>query len=231
MLQHILNGGYPVKAKQFAVIGIGRFGESLIYELCKMNHHVLAIDTSEDRIEDISRIATYAVQADATEEKTLKALDIKSFDAVIVAIGGDLQASILTVLTLQELGVQTIYAKAQNSMHGKVLEKMGTSSVIYPERDMATRLARSLVSTNIIEQIEISSEYGITEFHAPQYFSGRSLAQLRLPNKYNVTILAVKSGENIKITPPADYVIYEGDILVGFGSNDFIEKLGDIHNG
>lgn len=218
-----------MKPKQFAVIGIGRFGESLIYELRKMNHHVLAVDTREDRIEDISDIATHAVQADATDEKTLKALDIKSFNAVIVAIGGDLQASILTVLTLQELGVKTIYAKAQDTMHGKVLEKMGVPTVIYPERDMAARLARSLVSSNIIEQIEISSEYGITEFHAPKSFTGRSLAQLRLPNKYNVTILAVKSGETIIITPPADYVIHDGDILVGFGSNDFIEKLSEYN--
>lgn len=216
-----------MKPKQFAVIGIGRFGESLIRELRKRHHHVLAIDLNEDHIEDISGIATHAVQADATDEKTLKALDIQSFDAVIVAIGGDLEANILTVLTLQELGVKTIYVKAQNAMHGKVLEKMGIPTVIYPERDMALRLAKSLVSRSIIEQIEISSEYGITEFRAPKSFSGRSLAQLRLPNKYNVTILAVKSAEKIKITPPADHVINEGDILVGFGSNDFIEKLGD----
>lgn len=216
-----------MKPKQFAVIGLGRFGESLIRELRKMHHQVLAIDINEDRIEDISGIATHAVQADATDEKTLKALDINSFHAVIVGIGGDLEASILTVLTLQELGVKTIYVKAQNAMHGKVLQKMGIPRIIYPERDMALRLAKSLVSSSIIEQIEISSEYGVTEFRAPKTFSGRSLAQLRLPNKYNITILAVKSGENIKITPPANYVINEDDILVGFGTNDFIEKLGD----
>jgi trk system potassium uptake protein TrkA len=219
-----------VKVKQFAVIGIGRFGESLIYELRKMNHQVLAIDTNADRIEDIADIATHAVQADATDEKTVKALDIKGFHAVIVAIGNDLQASILTVLTLQELGVRKIIVKAQNAMHGKVLDKMGVKTIIYPERDMAVRLARSLMSSSIIEQIELSSDFGITEFRAPQQFADRSLAQLRLPNKHKVTILAVKSGDNIKVTPSAEFIIREGDILVCFGSNHFIEELSDMND-
>ncbi|MDD2619840.1 MAG: TrkA family potassium uptake protein [Syntrophomonadaceae bacterium] len=219
-----------MKTKQFAVIGIGRFGESLIYELRRMNHDVLAIDTNEDRIEDNVNIATHIVQADSTDEKILRALDIQSFHTVIVAIGGDLQASILTVITLQELGVQRIIAKAQNAMHGKVLEKMGIKTVIYPERDMAIRLARSLISSNIIEQIELSSEFGITEFRATKYFAERSLAQLQLPNKFKVTILAVKSGDNITVNPSAKHTIHEGDILVVFGSNDFIENLSELND-
>ena len=220
-----------MRTKQFAVIGIGRFGESLIHELRRMNHQVLAIDTDEDRFENIAAVATHAVQADSTDEKTLRALDIQSFHSVIVAIGGDLEASILTVLTLQEIGVNKIIAKAQNEMHGKVLEKMGVDIVLYPERDMAIRLARSLSASNIIEQIELSTEFGITEFKAPKSFAGRSLAQLRLPNKLKITILAVKSGERIKVTPSADYVINEGDILLAFGSNRFLEKLGNLIDG
>ncbi|MEA1962351.1 MAG: TrkA family potassium uptake protein [Bacillota bacterium] len=219
-----------MKSKQFAVIGIGRFGESLIRELRHMHHQVLAIDEREDRIEDIAGIATHAVQADSTDEKTLRALDIQGFHAVIVAIGGDLQASILTVLTLQELGVRKIIAKAQNAMHGKVLEKMGIETVLYPERDIAVRLARSLSTANVIEQIELSSEFGITEFRAPKNFINRSLAHLRLPQKLNVTILAVKSGDEITVNPPAKFVISEGDILVAFGSNSFMDKLGKFND-
>lgn len=217
-----------MKRKQFAVIGIGRFGESLIREFRKMGHEVLAIDTDEDRIDDIAGIATHAVQADATEGKTLRTLDIKAFYAVIVAIGGNLEASILTVLMLQELGVDKIVAKAQNTMHGKVLEKMGIEMVLYPERDMAVRLARSLSSANIIEQIELSSEYDIMEFLAPKTFVNQSLAHLNLPNKMNLTILAVKSGEKVLLTPAADYIIRAGDILLAVGCNHCLEKLSEI---
>lgn len=217
-----------MKRKQFAVIGIGRFGESLICELAKMGHEVLAIDRDEDRIEDIADIATHAVQADATEKRILKSLDITSFDAVIVAIGGDIEASILTTITLQELGVKRIIAKAQSAMHGKVLQKMGVDLLLYPERDMAIRLARTMVSTNIIEQIELSHRYGILELRAPRSFLGRSLSQIRLRNKMDVTILAVKSGEKIKVSPAPDYSFKEGDILVALGPNQHLERLSEI---
>lgn len=219
-----------MKTKQFAVIGIGLFGESLVYALRKLNHQVLAIDINPDRIENIANIATHAVEADATDEKTLKALDIQSFETVIVAIGGNLESSILTVLTLQELGVKRIVVKAQNVMYGKVLEKMGIQTVIYPERDMAFRLARSLISSSIIEQIEISSDFGITEFRAPQAFFEHSLAELQLPNRFQVTILAIKSGDQIEVTPSADSIVHEGDLLVAFGKNNFIDDLSEMSN-
>jgi voltage-gated potassium channel Kch len=134
-----------LRRKQYAVIGIGRFGESIVRELVRMGHEVLAIDTDEDKIQDIADVATQAVQADAMDEKVLKALDITSFDAVIVAVGEDLEASILTSLTLKNLGVKKTIAKAQSDMHGKVLEKIGVDIVVHPERDMGIRLARTLV--------------------------------------------------------------------------------------
>ncbi len=217
-----------MRKKQFAVIGIGRFGESLINELTRLGHEVLAIDTDENRVDDIASIATQAVQADAMDEKVLKALDIVNFDAVVVAIGGDVEANILTSITLKEIGVKKIIAKAHNTMHGKVLEKMGINMVLYPERDMAIRLARNLVSTSIIEYIELSSDHGISERTAPLNFVGKSLEEKALRQRMDITILAVRSGSEIIVSPQADYRIKAGDIIVALGPVKQLEKLHEM---
>jgi len=217
-----------LRKKQFAVIGIGRFGESLISELVRLGHEVLAIDTDENRVDDIASIATQAVQADAMDEKVLKALDIVNFDAVVVAIGGDVEANILTSITLKEIGVKKIIAKAHNTMHGKVLEKMGINMVLYPERDMAIRLARNLVSTSIIEYIELSSDHGISERTAPLNFVGKSLEEKALRQRMDITILAVRSGSEIIVSPQADYRIKAGDIIVALGPVKQLEKLHEM---
>ncbi len=217
-----------MRKKQFAVIGIGRFGESLISELVRLGHEVLAIDTDENRVDDIASIATQAVQADAMDEKVLKALDIVNFDAVVVAIGGDVEANILTSITLKEIGVKKIIAKAHNTMHGKVLEKMGINMVLYPERDMAIRLARNLVSTSIIEYIELSSDHGISERTAPLNFVGQSLEEKALRQRMDITILAVRSGSEIIVSPQADYRIKAGDIIVALGPVKQLEKLHEM---
>ncbi|MGR6836053.1 potassium channel family protein [Syntrophomonas erecta] len=217
-----------MKKKQFVVIGLGRFGYSLLEELIRLGHQVLAIDNNEDRIDYVAAIATHAVQADAMDEKVLKALDVASFDAVIVGIGGDIEASILTSITLKELGVRKIIAKAQNHMHGKVLEKLGIDMVIYPERDMALRLACNLVSNSIIEQIQLSSDYGILELITPVSFVGRSLEEIAIRQRMDITIIAIRSGQEIIISPHAQQRIKKDDILVALGPTRRLEKLGEM---
>lgn len=214
-----------MKKKQYAVIGLGRFGESLIRELVRMGHEVLAIDTDGDKVQDIADIATQAVQADSMEEKALKALDITSFDAVIVAIGGDIEASILTCLTLKDMGVKKTIAKAQNHMHGKVLSKIGVDLVVHPERDMAVRLARSLVSNSIIEHIDLSADYGIWEIVTPRTLVGKSLQNSGLRPKLALNILAIRTGEDIVVSPKPEHVINKDDILVVLGPTRSLERL------
>ena len=214
-----------MRRKQYAVIGIGRFGESIVRELVRMGHEVLAIDTDEDKIQDIADVATQAVQADAMDEKVLKALDITSFDAVIVAVGEDLEASILTSLTLKNLGVKKTIAKAQSDMHGKVLEKIGVDIVVHPERDMGIRLARTLVSNSIIEQIDLSADYGIWELVTPKSLVGQSLLSSGLRPKLGLNILAIKTGDSIVVSPSPDQVINHDDILVVLGPTRSLEKL------
>jgi len=217
-----------VKNKQFAVIGLGRFGESLVKELTHLGYEVLAIDVNEDRINEAIEIATHAVQADAMDENTLKALGIRNFDVVIVSIGDNIQANILTAIILKELGVKTVVAKAQNALHGKVLEKIGVDFVIYPERDMAIKLARSLVSHNFLEQINLSSTYSIIELFAPQAFISKSLTDIGLRKKMRVTILAIRRGEDIIVAPGPDEKVLHGDVLVVLGSNFDLEVINNL---
>lgn len=215
------------KKKLFAVIGLGRFGSSLIKELVGMGHEVMAIDTDEDKIEDFVGIATHAVQADSTDEAVLRKLGITNFDVVVVSIGQNLQANILTAITLKEMGVKKVIAKAQTALHGKVLEKIGTDVVIYPERDMAIKLAHSFVH-NVMNQIDLSSEYSIVEIMAPKEFVNKSLAQMELRNKMNVAVIAIKHDDIISIPPDPHQIIQARDILVIAGENKKINNITDI---
>lgn len=217
-----------MKNKLFAVIGIGRFGEALIGELTRMGYEVLAVDIDEERVNDAVDIATHAVQVDAIDEQALKSLGIRNFDCAVVAIGSNVQSNILTTIILKEMGVPKVVAKAQNALHGKVLEKIGADLVIYPERDMAIKTARMLVSRNFLEQIALSQEYGIVELFTPEIFAGRSLTQLQLRKKHRLTILAIRRGSNVIIAPPPDEIIIKGDVLVALGDNAGLEYLNSL---
>ncbi|PKM77329.1 MAG: potassium uptake system protein [Firmicutes bacterium HGW-Firmicutes-15] len=217
-----------MKEKQFAVIGIGRFGESLTKELTRMGHEVLAIDVDEEKVNDAVDFATHAVQADTMDDQVLKTLGIRNFDAVIVAIGDNIQSNILTTIVLKELGVKKVISKAKNAMHGKVLEKIGADIVIYPERDVAIKLARSLVSQNFVEQINLSPDYSIIEFYTPLLFANKSLTAANLRQKFGVTILAIRRGDNIIVAPGPNENMRQGDILVALGHNDDLQKLSEL---
>lgn len=216
-----------MKAKQFAVIGIGRFGASVATTLYDMGHDVLAIDNSEERVEAIVDRVTHAVTADSTSEAALKSLGITNFDVVIVSIGKDIQASILTTLVLKELNVNYIVAKARTALHGKVLQKIGADRIVFPERDMGVRVAHNLVATNVLDFIELSPEYSIVEIIAPDDMVGKSLRELDLRAKYDVTVLAIRSSDRqINVSPAATDRFKEGDVLIVVGENEKIQNLG-----
>ena len=217
-----------MKKQQFAVIGIGRFGESLIREFAQLGFEVLAIDLDADRVDDAKDYATHAVQADAMDEQVLKSLGIRNFDVVVVAIGNNIQSNILTTIILKELGVKKVVAKAQNSLHGKVLEKIGADVVIYPERDMGVKLARSLVSKNFVEQINLSSDYSIIEIFTPKRLTRCSLEHTGLRSKMGINILAIRRGEDIIVSPGPEEKLLTGDILVALGSNRALEQLSNM---
>ncbi|RAP78578.1 potassium channel family protein [Paenibacillus montanisoli] len=211
--------------KQYAVIGMGRFGLSVARSLSKLGFDVLAIDASEQRIQDVADYVTHAVAVDSTDEEALRSLGLRNFDVVVVAIGEDIQASILTTLILKELGVPQLIVKAQNELHGKVLSKIGADKVVFPERDMGIRVAHHLISPNILEYIELSNDYSIVELKAPAFAVGKNLRQLDVRAKYKCNVLAIKMDGELNISPNAEDIIKENDVLVIVGKNEHIADL------
>ncbi|MCR2045257.1 potassium channel family protein [Anaerosalibacter massiliensis] len=211
--------------KQYAVIGCGRFGVSVAKTLYDLGNDVLAIDRNEERVQEASEFVTHAVQADIMDENVLKELGIRNFDVVIVAIGSDLEASILATLIAKELGVGLVIAKAQSELHGKVLLKIGADKIIFPERDMGIRVGHNLVASNILDFIELSPDYSIMEITAIPKWENKTLKQLKLPTNYGLNIMAIKRGDYINVSPYADDKILKNDILVVIGSTEDIKKI------
>ncbi|MBM7558056.1 potassium channel family protein [Halanaerobacter jeridensis] len=213
--------------KQFVVIGLGRFGSSVATTLAQKGYDVLAIDQKEELVEEISNVVTHAVQADATDEDALKSLGVNNFDIGIVSIGDNIHGNILATLILKELGVPNVVVKAQDSMHGKLLSKIGADKVVYPERDMGARVANNLISANVLDHIELAPGYNIAELIASENLIGHSLQELDLRQKFGVNVLAIKTDDGINISPNASDLLNKGDVLVVMGQEDSIEQLKD----
>lgn len=211
--------------RQFAVIGLGRFGSSLALTLTRMGYDVLAVDTNEEKVNNIMDRVTHAAQVDAMDEQALKVLGIRNFDVVVVAIGQDVQSNILVTVMLKDLGVKMVVSKAITELHGRVLERVGADKVIFPERDMGVRVAQALVSKNIVDQINLSPDYSILEMTAPDGLSGKTLAQGALRFKHGVTVLAIRRGNDVIISPGAKQVVQQGDVLVVVGRNSKLRVL------
>ncbi|BCB03181.1 potassium channel family protein [Bacillus sp. KH172YL63] len=211
--------------KEFVVIGLGRFGGSIVRSLTDQGMEVMAIDQDEDKVNEFSSIASHAVVADSTDESVLKSLGIRNFDHVIVAIGDDIQASILTTLMLKEIGVKKITVKAQNDYHEKVLRKIGANQVVHPERDMGRRIAHNIVSNNVLDYLELSDEHSIVEIVANDHLSGNSLIDLDIRAQFGINIVAIKRDKDIIVSPQADEQIREGDILIVIGADTDINRF------
>ncbi|GAA3408838.1 TrkA family potassium uptake protein [Paenibacillus hodogayensis] len=214
-----------MKMKQFAVIGLGRFGSSLAKELVNQDLEVLGIDRDEETVEEMSDVLTHAIVADSTEEETLRSIGIRNFDCAIVAIGNDIQASIMTAILLKDLGVKKVVAKALTELHGKVLERLGVDRIIYPERDMGIRVAHQLANPNLLDYIELSKEYTIAELSVPQKLNGVSLQKLDPRAKYGCSVVAINKSSGIIIAPAAADVLNERDVMVIIGTNKQIESF------
>ncbi|MFO7815212.1 MAG: TrkA family potassium uptake protein [Halanaerobiales bacterium] len=214
--------------KQFIVIGLGRFGSSVAKTLTDNGHDVLVIDQDTQIIQDISNSVTHAVEADATDEEALKTLGVRNFDVAIVSIGDNLHANILCTLILKELGVPYVIVKAQDNLHGKVLTKVGADRVVYPERDMGERIANNLISSNVLDYLEFAPNYSIVEIMAPESMIGKSLAKVGFRNKFNVNVMAIKSGQNLNMTPGGNDKIKEDDTLIVMGKNDNLDKVRNL---
>jgi trk system potassium uptake protein len=211
--------------KSYIVLGLGRFGRNIAKSLIKLGHNVLAVDRSEQLVQEFSDEVTHVMCAECTSEDFLRSVGIRNFDAAIVAIGNDIESSILTTVLLKELGAKFILAKAHNDLHAKVLKKIGADSIIQPERDMAIRSANNIVSNNIIDTIEFSPDYSIMESNIPEEWVDKTIGELNIRAKYSVSIIAIKNKEGITIAPNAGTRFNKDDITAVIGHNSKLKSL------
>ncbi len=223
----------------FAVIGLGRFGYSVAESLVQKGCEVLAIDREESKIQAISDIATFAVQCDATDERALKAVSTQNVDIAVVSIGENIEASILIVQTLAEMGITSIIAKAVTNLHGKILSNLGVTDVIYPERDAAIRLAHRLVSPKVLDYLELAPGYSVEEVAVPDRFSGMSIEETKIRKLHNLNIIGIKKQVNRMIkgklkkedtfnfTPSPGDMIEKGDVLVMIGKEHDLDGFSN----
>lgn len=213
--------------KQFLVIGLGRFGASVAATLTEAGHSVVGIDQSEDSVQRMSESIADVIKCDATDADILESMGIPDYEAVLVCIGEKyIQNSILVTLLLKEKGAKKIIAKAGTRTQGRVLSKVGADIIVYPEKDMGERVARSLISSNIIDFLEVSPDFSIIEIPAPESIIGKNLIELNLRHKYGVTIISIKNSKNEIISPPSvDYKFQKDDILTLIGENKLLKKL------
>lgn len=213
--------------KKIAVIGLSSFGINVVKSLAHQDVEIIAIDTDERKVNEIKDIATQPITMDGTSKENLTSVGITDSDAVIVSMGPNLEPSIIAVHILKELGVKKIIAKALSEDHEKILFLVGANDVSYPERDVARKIASRLSFDNLLDYLPIASGFMIQEIAPPDSFIGKTLAEIHLRKKYNVTVIAIKSiiPEATIINPGGEFLVKESDILLVFGSNEDIENL------
>ena len=213
--------------KRAVVVGLAIFGFNIAKDLYENGMEVIAIDKNREMIQKIKDFSTKAILADATDMELLKTIGIQEDDVVIISFGEDLAASTLLTLHLKEMKVKDIIVKAPNEDHKRILEKVGATEVIIPEREMASKVAKSLISPNVLDYIPLSQDYTICEIAAPTSFLGKTIGELQLRKKYQIGVIASRDvlTDQVQMIPAADFVIKDSDILVVIGKEKDIQKI------
>ena len=215
-------------AKSVMVIGLGRFGTSVAHTLFQLGYDVLGIDPDEKTVQANLGQITYSVQGDATNETTLRELGVSNFDAAIVAVGADMQSSLMISVLLATLGVPLIIARAENPLHGNTLQRIGVDKIIYPEQEMGEFLAHSLFNPDVLEYMDLTPDFGISKITVPDSLADMSLKEAGLGgsrDKYGVAVIAIRRGKEVTLSPDEDDKLRKGDILVVAGKDDQLERL------
>jgi trk system potassium uptake protein TrkA len=212
---------------QVLVIGLGRFGTAVALELSELGHEVLALDRSEDAVNEIAPKVTHAVQVDATDEDALRAVGAGDFRFAVVAISSAAEASIFATMALHDLGVGTIIAKASDALHGEILRRVGATRVVYPEREAGSRVAHLFAVPQVIDYLDVGPRYGIQKLRPPEGWIGRTIGQLDLPGRLKLTPIALRRAKDVTVNPHDLEVIREGDELILIGLDEKLEHLAD----
>nr|WP_317359259.1 TrkA family potassium uptake protein [uncultured Tyzzerella sp.] len=213
--------------RQFAVLGLGRFGQSLVKTLIENDCDVLCCDKDIEIVNEMSKYGCHSIQADVTDVHVLDQFGINNFDVVVVAIGEDMEGSILATMMAKELGAKFVIAKAKNDIQKSILEKVGADRVVLPERDMGVRIANTLITTNIIDYINLSDKFAIVEVQPHKNWINNSILDNNIRAKYGLNIVAIKRKNRIIVSPLPNEIIEKDDVLVVVGKNDSIQKINN----
>lgn len=211
--------------KQFAVLGLGNFGFSLAKTLENFGCEVIAVDSSEDRIQEIADEVSYALRADMQDPDLIKMLGTRNLDGVIIAVSDNLEASILATLMAKDLGAPFVLAKARNDIHANILKKLGADAVVFPEQEMGSRVAKSIVATNFADWIELSPEYSMIESSVPASWVGNSLIKLRVRERYGINVVGVIRKGKVQVNLDPNEAFEEGDMLIVIGENEMLKEF------
>jgi trk system potassium uptake protein TrkA len=213
--------------KRVIVIGLGIFGFNIAKDLFENGVEVIAIDKNKEMVQKIRDFSTKAILGDSSDKEFLESIGIGEDDIVIISFGEDLASASLTTLHLKELKVNRIIVKVPNEEHKRVLEKIGATEVIIPEKEMANKISKSIISPNILDYIPLSEDYTICEIAPPPSFIGKTIGELHLRSKYHVEVIAVKEllPERIRMIPRSDFIIKDSDILIVLGKEEDINKI------
>lgn len=214
--------------KSYIVLGLGRFGKSIAQALFDLGHEVLGVDEDAKIVQDFSRHITHTVQADLTDEDFLKSMDIKKFDAAIVAVGSNMQISIMATVLLKELGAKFVLVKAHDDLHEKVLYKIGADKVILPEKDIGIKVAQDLAIDNFFEMIEISPDYSIISINPPDSWIGRTLGEIAVRTRYKVNIIAIRNESATNVVPDANTRFESRSVMTVLAMNGDLKRLRNI---
>ncbi len=216
------------KKKQIVVFGLGRFGAAVAYTLSEMGHEVLAVDSHMDAINEISPYVTHAVQLNATDEAAFESLDVGSFDAAVVSIGENIRDSVLISMLCKEAGVKLVVSKANDELHAKVLKKVGVDRVVFAERDMGVRVAKSLIVPHLVDLVNIGGDYALAQITVPESWVDKTLAQLDVRRRWGVSIITVNRNGQVNAALSADTRLLGGDQLLILGLQKDVEKVENL---
>jgi trk system potassium uptake protein TrkA len=213
--------------KRAIVIGLGIFGINLVSALYEGGFEVIAIDKNKDAVQKAKDCSTKAIVADGIDKEVMEMIGVQQDDVAIISFGEDLAASTLITLHLKQLNVRTIIVKAPNEEHKLILEKVGATEVVIPEKEMARKVAKSLISPNVLDYLPLSDDYMISELAPPNSFLGKTIAELQLRGKYHIEVIAIRDiiSDRIHMVPPANFVIKDGEVLIVVGKEKDIQKI------
>lgn len=214
--------------KQYAVLGLGKFGYSVAITLENMGCDVIVVDNSAEKIQNIADSVSFAIRADIGESNVIKSLGARNLDGAIIGVSENMEASIMATIVAKEVGIPYVIAKAQNELHGKILRKVGADSIIFPEKEMGSRIAKGLVSTHFADLIELSADYSLVEIEVPQKWIGKSLLELNVRQKHNINVIGLIQDDEVEVSlNPHDPLPSQGLIIV-VGSNKALQKFKEL---